>query len=83
MVTILAANSRQDAFHDFAVDIGQAEVAAGEAVRELLVVEPQQVQDRGVQVVDVDAVFDRRPSRIRRWRRRSCRRARRRRPATS
>ncbi len=36
-----------------AVDVGQAEVAAGVAVGELLVVEAQQVQHRGVQVVDV------------------------------
>ena len=38
--------------------IGQAEIAAGVAVGELLVIEAQQVQDRGVQVVDVDRVFD-------------------------
>ena len=38
--------------------VGQAEVAAGVAVGELLVVEAQQVQDRGVQVVDVDVVLD-------------------------
>ena len=38
--------------------VGQAEVAAGVAVGELFVVEAQQVQDRGVQVVDVDLVFD-------------------------
>ena len=38
--------------------VGQAEVAAGVAVGELLVVEAQQVQDRGVQVVDVDLVLD-------------------------
>ena len=40
------------------VHVGQAEVAAGVAVGELFVVEAQQVQDRGVQVVDVDRVFD-------------------------
>ena len=39
--------------------VGQAEVAAGVAVGELFVVEAQQVQDRGVQVVDVDLVLDR------------------------
>ena len=43
---------------DVAVHVGQAEVAAGVAVGELLVVEAQQVQDRGVQVVDVDRVLD-------------------------
>ena len=39
-------------------DVGQAEVAALEAEGELQVVEAEQVQDRGLQVVDVDAVFD-------------------------
>ncbi len=38
--------------------VGEAEVAALEAEGELLVVEAEQVQDRGVEVVDVDAVFD-------------------------
>ena len=44
--------------HHLAVDVGQAEVAAGVAVGELGVVEAEQVQDRGVQVVDVDLVLD-------------------------
>ena len=44
---------------DAAVHVGQAEVAAAVAVRQLLVVEAQQVQDRRVQVVDVDPVLDR------------------------
>ena len=38
--------------------VGQAEVAAGVAIGELLVVEAQEVQDRRVQVVNVDAIFD-------------------------
>ena len=38
--------------------VGQAEVAALEAEGELRVVEAEQVQDRGVQVVNVDAVLD-------------------------
>ena len=41
------------------MNIGQAEIAAGVAVGESLVVEAEQVQDRGVQVVDVDLVLDR------------------------
>ena len=44
--------------HHAAVDIGQPEVAAAVAVGQPLVVDAQQVQDRGVQVVDVDAVLD-------------------------
>ena len=43
---------------DIAGDVGQAEVAAGVAVGELRVVEAQQVQDRGVQIVDVNSVLD-------------------------
>ena len=38
--------------------VGQAEVAALEAVGESCVVEAEQVQQRGVQVVDVDRVGD-------------------------
>ena len=41
-----------------AFNVRQPEVAAGVAVGELLVVEAQEVQNRGVQVVDVDAVLD-------------------------
>ena len=40
-----------------AVDVGEPEIAAGVAVGELLVVEAEQVQDRRVQVVDVDLVL--------------------------
>ena len=43
---------------DLAADVGQAEVAALEAVGQPRVVEAEQVQDRGVQVVDVDLVLD-------------------------
>jgi hypothetical protein len=38
-----------------AVDVGQAEVAAGVAVGELEMVEAEQVEDGGVEVVEVDA----------------------------
>ena len=44
--------------HHLAGDVGQAEVAALEAVGQPLVVDAEQVQDRGVQVVDVDGVLD-------------------------
>ena len=43
---------------DFAVDVGQAHVAAAEAVGESLVIDAQEVQDRGVEVVDLDLVLD-------------------------
>ena len=45
---------RQNLADDLPVDVGQAEVAALEAVGEPLVVDAQAVQDRGVQIVDVD-----------------------------
>ena len=45
--------------YQLAVDIGQAEVAALEAKRELFVVEAEEVKDGGVQIVDVDAVGNR------------------------
>ena len=39
-------------------DVGQAEVAALETVGEPGVVEAEEVEDRGVEVVDVDLVLD-------------------------
>ena len=38
--------------------VGQPEIAALELVGQPGVVDPQQVQDRGVQVVDLDRVVD-------------------------
>src|SRR5436309_3352258 len=51
--------SGEDVSHHPAVDVGQAEVSTGVAVGELLVVEAQEVEDGGVEVVDVDALFGR------------------------
>ena len=48
--------SGQQFFHDLPMDVGEAEVAALEAVGQLGVVEAEQVQERGVQVVDMDLV---------------------------
>ena len=39
------------------MDVGQAEIAALEAIGQLRVVEAQQMQQRRVQVVDVDSSF--------------------------
>src|SRR5947207_10525369 len=39
--------------------VGQAEVAARMPIGQALVVQPQQVQDGGLQVVQVDAILDR------------------------
>ena len=38
--------------------VGEAEVAALETVGEFLVIEAEEVEERGVEVVDVDFVFD-------------------------
>src|SRR4051812_26802745 len=51
--------SGEDRLDDLARDVGQAEVAALGAVGQPLVIDAHQVQDRGVQVVDADAVDDR------------------------
>src|SRR6185312_16071222 len=44
-------------FYNFSEDVGEAEVAALEAVGEARVVEAEEVEDGGVEVVDVDGVF--------------------------
>ena len=43
---------------DFAVDVGEAEVAAGVAEGEFFVVQAEQVEDGGVEIVHVEFVFD-------------------------
>ena len=72
----------QHLLHHPAVHVGQAEVAAGVAVGQLLVVEAEQVQHRRVQVVDVDLVLDRREAELVGRAVRPCRPSRRRRPAS-
>ena len=52
------AVSRQHGFHDVAVDVGEAEVAALVTVGEAFVVEAKAVQDGGVQVVNGHGVAD-------------------------
>lgn len=47
-----------DVFHHLAVDVGETEVAAGVVVGELFVIESHEVEDGGVEVVDVGLVFD-------------------------
>jgi len=49
--------SGEELLDEPAVDVGQAKVAALEAIRQPLVVEAEQVQQRRVQVVDVDLVL--------------------------
>src|SRR4030095_10405879 len=43
-------------FHDFAGDVGEAKVAALEAVGEAQVIEAEEVEDRGVEIVDMHRV---------------------------
>src|SRR5438445_7389270 len=50
-------SSRQNLVHHAAAHIGESEVAAGVAVRQLLVVQAEEVQQGRVQVVDVDLVL--------------------------
>ena len=44
--------------NDFTVNVSQTEVPPGEAVREFLMVQPEAVKNRGVQVVVVHFVLD-------------------------
>jgi len=44
--------------------VGQTEVASGAAEREFLVIEAEQVQNRRVQIVDVDFAFRRRETEL-------------------
>ena len=61
--------SRQNACHHVAGHVGQAEVAALVAVGQPGVVDAEQAQHRGVEIVGVNAIVSRRCSRIRRSRR--------------
>jgi hypothetical protein len=56
--TAKSSQSGDDVFDDCPVYVGQAEVAAGVTIRELLVVEAHEIEQGGVQVVDVNLVFD-------------------------
>src|SRR5688572_22906222 len=49
---------RENLLHDAAMDIGEAEVAAIVAIGEFFVIEAEQVQDGGVEVVHVDLFGD-------------------------
>ena len=53
---------RQQLFDDFSGDVRQSHVEAAEADGEFQVVHPEQVQQRGVEVVDVDGIFHRGPA---------------------
>ena len=44
--------------HDIACDVGQSKISAGVVVGELLVIEPHEGEQRGVQVVHVHPALD-------------------------
>ena len=44
--------------HHAAVNIGQTKVASGVPIRQFRVVQTEQVQHRGVQIMDVDSPLD-------------------------
>src|SRR5437660_11157424 len=50
--------SDQDVLYNLPVHVGEAEIPALEAVGQLRVVDPQAVQDGGVQVMHMDGVVD-------------------------
>src|SRR5258706_5331382 len=58
LVTSAATRLGHDGFDDASVDVGQAEVAAIVAIGQFFVVETEEPQNRGVQIMDVDLVLD-------------------------
>src|SRR5438105_4957049 len=58
-MTIMPASSSQNILHHIPRNIGQPEIATGVAEGELRVIKAQQMQDRRVEVVNVDGVLDR------------------------
>ena len=50
--------SGQNVFYDISVHVGEAEVAAAVAVGELFVIEAQEVEHGGVEVVNMNPVLD-------------------------
>ena len=55
----MPARSRDQLPNDTAIDISEAEIAAGMPEGELFVIEAQELQNRGVQIVDMHFVLDR------------------------
>src|SRR5260221_2615241 len=54
----LHEKSSEQRFYHRAMNIGKAEVAPGMMERELFMIEAEQVQDRGLEVVNVDGILD-------------------------
>src|SRR5262249_39577028 len=54
----IAGHSANNLANHVPLDVGEPHVAAGVAISQLLVVQAEQVQDRGVPVVDMDLALD-------------------------
>src|SRR5437762_10124401 len=54
----MTKNSDQEVFDEFAFNVGEAEIAALEAIGQFGVIESEEMQECGVKVVNVDLVFD-------------------------
>jgi len=50
------AHLRDDVVHDLALHVGQPEIAAGVVVGQLFVIEAEQLQHGGMEIVDVDGL---------------------------
>src|SRR6476620_10441653 len=48
----------QQVVYDLAFDVGKTKVAALKSIGQFRVIEAEQMQERGVEIVDVDFVFD-------------------------
>jgi len=51
------ARSGNNLLHDATTDIGQSEIASRVTVGELSVIEAHQIEDRGVEIVDVNQIL--------------------------
>ncbi|MEY3459406.1 MAG: hypothetical protein RL215_2563 [Planctomycetota bacterium] len=55
---LAAWRSADDGVDDISGDIGQSEVAAGVAEGELFVIESEEVEEGGMEIMDMDAIMD-------------------------
>ena len=53
---VIRQTSRQNCVHYATMHIGQTKIASGMAKRQLLVIQPQEVQQRRVEIMHVDAI---------------------------
>src|SRR5262245_13564886 len=53
---ILHSTSGQDIFYNVSMDVRQPEIAALKTISEFFMIEPQQVHDGGLKIMDVDLI---------------------------